>query len=132
VSARDAIGRLRRTRMKLPGGRLFEAGRAPLLAARLSERDCCEMAGEPFAGPLDPLAGPLDHVRVEPGRLERMTVPPGRDEVIVCDFWPACGCGGNCDEAVEKPLPRWVWAAWFGLLALCFLAAWLASRWSGA
>jgi hypothetical protein len=112
--------------MRLPGGRTFDAA-PPLLAARYSERDCYEMAGDPFPG-----GAPLDHAGIEPGRLERITIPPGRDEFLVCDFWPACGCAYNCDEAQKRPLPRWVWAAWFGLLALCFIAAWLASRWGAA
>jgi hypothetical protein len=72
---------------------------------------------------------PLDHVDIAGGerRLEKLTVPPGDDEVIICDFWPACGCAGNCDDVVPKALPRWVWPAWLALLALCLLAAWAAS-----
>jgi len=77
-----------------------------------------------------PNAWPLDHVDITEGdrRPEQATGRHGNGEVAGCEYWPACGCTGDCDEAAAKTLPRWAWIAWFALLALCILAAWLASN----
>lgn len=53
-----------------------------------------------------------------PRRLERITIPPGNQQQLVCDDWPECQCEGDCDDAT-RPLTEEQCVLLMVLAALC-------------
>ncbi|RWO90881.1 hypothetical protein [Mesorhizobium sp.] len=51
-------------------------------------------------------------------RLERITVPPFSEEIVICESWPHCDCVGDCPDAIRSPVVRRILIGMMAAVAL--------------